>query len=430
MKKKFVVGIIVILALTLVTLTGCGNKEDNIEKTGNSGTVQNNDNQQMDNKEGIIVTNVYATSDNYAVVVADKKTYIIDNNGKQQGTIDFEISEGANIKINNNGYIYYEASYENNKILDKTGKVILENNNDETYNYITENNYTLRTSKESSFENGESTKKEIIDLSGNVIKTIEEEKSYYYIGGDIWYCYGADEYLFNEKTGESVIFESTPTLSLYSKVLGNSNPRKIEYKSLSDGGTYLDSIYITKDFKIIEAQDMKYITNEYYYNTSDYAIYRYDETKVKEFTSGNGFENIYSTGDKYYVQSGTGYFYLLDENFNQIEEPYELGELKGNTKAIGNNRIINEESVKFEDKGYEGTWDHFYLYDYKGTLIEDLGEGWNGIEEVGTNIIKLKRMQSLPQYNERTGTRDTTYLGPQSIEKYINLYTGTVLKVY
>ena len=194
MKKKFVVGIIVILVLTLVTLTGCGNKEDNIEKTGNSGTVQNNDNQQMDNKEGIIVTNVYATSDNYAVVVADKKTYIIDNNGKQQGTIDFEISEGANIKINNNGYIYYEASYENNKILDKTGKVILENNNDETYNYITENNYTLRTSKESSFENGESTKKEIIDLSGNVIKTIEEEKSYYYIGGDIWYCYGADEY--------------------------------------------------------------------------------------------------------------------------------------------------------------------------------------------------------------------------------------------
>ena len=45
------------------------------------------------------------------------------------------------------------------------------------------------------------------------------------------------------------------------------------------------------------------------------------------------------------------------------------------------------------------------------------------------NIVKLDRMQSTPQYNERTGTRDTTYLGPQSTDKYINLSTGSVLKV-
>ena len=430
MKKRILkIGIMLILMTMLFVLAGCGN-EEKTESSAGTETNSNNTVQEV-NEEGEDVTNVFATSDNYAVVEANDKAYIINNNGEKQGTIDFEINDDAIVVVNNDGYVYYEVSNENNKILDKTGKVILENNNNETYNYITENNYTLKTSKVYGFEIGESKKKEIGDLSGKVIKTIEEETSYYYLGGDIWYCYGDDEFLFNENTETTVAFESTPRISLYSKVRGNGtkNPRRVEYKSLEDGGTFLDTIYITPDLKVLEATNVKYVTSEYYYNTKDYAIYKYDGTKIKEFTSGNGFEYIYGNGENYYVQSGTGYFYVLDKDFNQLEEPYQLDNLTGSTKVVGNNCILNSHNVEFTDKGYEGTWDHFYLYDYKGNLTEDLGEGWNGVEEVGMNIVKLDRMQSTPQYNERTGTRDTTYLGPQSTDKYINLSTGSVLKV-
>ena len=247
----------------LFVLAGCGN-EEKTESSAGTETNSNNTVQEV-NEEGEDVTNVFATSDNYAVVEANDKAYIINNNGEKQGTIDFEINDDAIVVVNNDGYVYYEVSNENNKILDKTGKVILENNNNETYNYITENNYTLKTSKESSFESGESTKKEIVDLSGKVIKTIEEETSYYYLGGDIWYCYGDDEFLFNENT------------------------------------------------------------------------------------DGNGFEYIYGNGENYYVQSGTGYFYVLDKDFNQLEEPYQLDNLTGSTKVVGNNCILNSHNVEFTE---------------------------------------------------------------------------------
>lgn len=426
MKKKILgVLIVILLIITLVALTGCGNKEESV----NNGAKQSENNKQVENKEGEVVTNVYATSDKYAVVVANKKTYIIDNNGKKQGTLDFQISEGAVVKINNNGYVYYGASYENNKILDKTGKVIYENDNDTTYNYITEDNYTLRTSTKSDFESGEVKQKEIIDMSGNVIKTLEDETSYYYLGGSIWYCDGDEKSLYNEKTGNIV---STDNYNIYYNNLreyAGGFDANIEYKNIEDGGTFINSLYITADLKCEDNNNKKYITDKYYYNTEDFSIYKYDGTKVKELSSGKGYENIYFGEDKYYVQSGTGYFYTLDKDFNQMEEPYELGELKGTTEIVGNNCILNKEKVKFNDGEYEGTWDHFYLYDYKGNLIEDLTEGWNGITQIGNNIVRLDRMSNTG-FRENSGSIETTYIGSQTSDKYINLYTGTTLKVY
>ena len=146
MKKRILkIGIMLILMTMLFVLAGCGN-EEKTESSAGTETNSNNTVQEV-NEEGEDVTNVFATSDNYAVVEANDKAYIINNNGEKQGTIDFEINDDAIVVVNNDGYVYYEVSNENNKILDKTGKVILENNNNETYNYITENNYTLKTSK-------------------------------------------------------------------------------------------------------------------------------------------------------------------------------------------------------------------------------------------------------------------------------------------
>ena len=425
MKKKILgVLVVIMLIITLAILTGCGNKGESV----NNGANQSENNTQVENKEGEVVTNVYATSDKYAVVVANGKTYIIDNNGKKQGTLDFQISEEAVVKINNNGYVYYGASYEKNKILDKSGKVIYENDNDTIYNYITEDNYTLRTSTKSDFENGESKQKDIIDMSGNVIKTLEDETSYYYLGGSIWYCSGEEKSLYNEKTGNMVIADG----NFYSdnlRTFGGGVNSNIDYKNIENGGAFIESVYITSDLKCEDIDKKSYLTDKYYYNIEDDSIYKYDGTKVKELSSGKGYKSIYFGEDKYYVQSGTGYFYTLDKDFNQIEAPYELGELKGETEIVGNNCILNKEKVKFNYNEYEGTWDHFYLYDYKGNLIEDLAEGWNGVTQIGNNIVRLDRMKN-KGFSESSGSIETTYISPQSSDKYINLYTGTILKVY
>ncbi len=430
MKKKILgVLIVIILIITLIGLAGCRSKEENSANTENSEAKQNESDTQKENQEGIVVTNVYAASDKYAVVVADNKTYIINNNGEKQGTVDFEISEGATITINNNGYVYYGSSYDSNRILDKSGKVIYENNNDTMYNYITEDNYTLRTSTKSDFENGESKQKEIIDMSGNVIKELEGETSYYYLGGSIWYCDGNEKSLYNEKTGDVVVTDNYNIYYNNLRSYAGGFDSNVKYKNIENGGTFINSLYITSDLKCEDNSNKKYITDEYYYNIEDYSIYKYDGSKVKELTSGKGYENIYFGEDKYYVQSGTGFFYVLDEEFNQIEEPYELGELKGTTEVVGNNCILNKEKEKFTDGGYEGTWDHFYLYDYKGNLIEDLAEGWNGVSQISNNIIRLDRMSDTG-FSESSGSIGTTYIGSQTTDKYINLYTGTTLKVY
>ena len=42
-------------------------------------------------------------------------------------------------------------------------------------------------------------------------------------------------------------------------------------------------------------------------------------------SEGNGASLIEYYDNKYYIKSGTGYYYVLDNNFNQILEPVKLG---------------------------------------------------------------------------------------------------------
>ena len=149
MKKKIL--LCLICGVLLLGVTGCGNESEN----------KNSDSSQKENTEGIAVTDVYATSNNYLVVKADGKVYIIDNEGKKQGTLDISIDEENTITINDNGYVYYGVSNGERNIYDKTGKTVLESNDDESYLYISENNYTLKRSSVSDFESGSSTKLEM-----------------------------------------------------------------------------------------------------------------------------------------------------------------------------------------------------------------------------------------------------------------------------
>ena len=413
MKKIF---LCLLCGILLVGVTGCGNEKEN----------KNTDNTPKENNEGIAVTDVYATSNNYLVVKADGKVYIIDNEGKKQGTLDITVDDKTIITINDDGYVYYGVSNGEHNIYDKTGKTVLESNDDETYQYVSAEHYTIKSSKVSDFENGTSSKREIVDFNGKVIKELNPEFSQYYLGGNIWHIYDEeDHWLYNEVTKEQNNDED------YFDRYYISGPDSNMAIPITDGGVFFNEhSFITADLKYTYDENIIYVSSDYYYNNEDYSIYSYDGTKVKEFTSGDGFSHIFSIDNIYYVESGTGYFYTLDKDLNQNEEPYELEDsITGRTVAVGNNCILSDDKVNFNEDGYEGTWDHFYLYDYKGKLLEDIGEGFNSYSEVNNYIIRLNSM-SHTEYSETSGNRETTDIGPQESDKFVNLLTGEILKVY
>ena len=413
MKKIF---LCLLCGVLLFGITGCGNEKENKEVN----------NTQKENTEGIAVTDVYATSNNYLVVKADDKVYIIDNEGKKQGTLDISIDDENTITINDDGYVYYGISNGERNIYDKTGKTVLESNDDETYQYVSAEHYTIKNSKVSDFENGTSSKREIVDFDGNVIKELNPEFSQYYIGGNIWHIYDEeDHWLYNEVTKEQNNDED------YFSSYYISGPDGSMAIPITDGGVFFNEhSFITSDLKYVSDNNIMYASSDYYYNKEDYSIYSYDGTKVKEFTSGDGFSHIFSVDNTYYVESGTGYFYTLDKDLNQNEEPYQLEDsITGRTVAVGNNCILSDDKVNFAEDGYEGTWDHFYLYNFKGELLEDIGEGFDSYSEVNNYIIRLNSMGHT-EYSETSGNRETTDIGPQESDKFVNLLTGEILKVY
>ncbi len=199
-------------------------------------------------------------------------------------------------------------------------------------------------------------------------------------------------------------------------------------KTLSDGTIVYNSGYIytnnleRKDYDF----DFEYVNDNYYYNYDDNIFYKSDDTKEKEITSGDGLKKIYYADNTYYVLSGTGYFYAMNENFETIIEPFK-SEING-TSVLGNNCFIKSKSESFNDGEYSGQASHFYLYNYNNELIEDLGADWGKIE-TDNFIATLVRMSTV-EYNERTGNRDTHYLGSQTRDVYVNLNTGETLKIY
>ena len=415
MKKKIL--LCLICGVLLLGVTGCGNESEN----------KNSDSSQKENTEGIAVTDVYATSNNYLVVKADSEVYIINNEGKKQGTLDITVDDKTTITINDDGYVYYGVSNGDRNIYDKTGKTVLKSNDDESYLYISENNYTLKRSSVSDFESGSSTKLEMVDFDNNVIKEFDSDNTPYYIGGNIWQ--GLDSngtFLYNDETNTQI--NSEEYANNYDMYIDPNNSTAI---TISNGGVFFDEHhFITSDLKYTYDENIIYVSSDYYYNNEDYSIYNYDGTKVKEFTSGDGFSHIFSIDNTYYVESGTGYFYTLDKDLNQNEEPYQLEDsITGRTVAVGNNCILSDDKVNFNEDGYEGTWDHFYLYDYKGKLLEDIGEGFDSYSEVNNYIIRLNSMGHT-EYSETSGNRETTDIGPQESDKFVNLLTGEILKVY
>ena len=449
MKKKILsLGIVAILVVMLFVLTGCGtdNKKENedVNKTENEQTNEEVTNSKNE-ESGIEVSEVYATSDKYAVVSGtDNKYYIIDNTGKMQGQLNVDTLSSGNtnytVKVTNEGNVLINSSSESNgtKIYDKTGKVIFEKTANEYYSELTDYNYTLKTTKTSDFETGNKLTTEIVDLTGKTIKTVNEEAKYYYIGGHIWLISEDGYKLYNDETDKTVEYSNGSDIAFNRNSISLNKSEETSY-ALSDGGVYYNkSIIILGNLKIIDKEsedvnfsDIQVIDKNYYYNKNDKTIYKWDGTKVKEITSGNGLNNIENIDGKYYVKSGTGYYYTMDNNFEQTSEPFKIESEKTlRTLSMAKDSIIVENQVSFEKGQYTGTWDHVYVYDYNGNMKQDLGEGWDATTDGASNFIyRVKRMKDT-SLSERTGTVSTTNVGGQAHDEFINKNTGESLKIY
>lgn len=429
--KKTVLTILTVLLLfaMLVLLTGCGASKVDVEQP------TNNENKTATTEE-IDVIEVYATSDNYAIVRGnDSNIYIIDNTGKVQGQLDSEpfnaSTDSLKTRITNEGNALVLSSIGSNgtKIYDKSGNVILEKTSSESYDELSDDDYTIKSTKTSDFESGNTTTREIVDLQGNVKKKIEGTDSYTYVGGHIWSVSNGRSF-YNDDTDKS--FNNDTDLSY------NFRTEDEKTYPLSDGGVYIKNTAIilgsgevktnNENFKL---SDIIAIDEDYYYNKEDKTVYKWDGTKVKELSSGDGAIVIEKIDDKYYVKSGTGYYYTLDEKFESQSEPFKIESEKNlRTLTFGKDTIIVEQNVSFENGGYSGTWDHVYIYDFEGNLKQDLDEGWDAQTDSTSNFVyRIKRLKDR-EYNERTGSVQTTTVGNQSHDGFINRNTGELLKIY
>lgn len=130
----------------------------------------------------------------------------------------------------------------------------------------------------------------------------------------------------------------------YNNTIYNDNVLKI------DSNYYMNS---QKQIIYCNSKDIV-LSNEYYYSGTKQSICKYDGTVVKDLSEGNGAANIGFYGNKYYIESSTGYYYILDEIFNKILEPIEMSVYNINSYGIMSRDKNNTHTILYnhnlEDK--------------------------------------------------------------------------------
>ena len=407
MKKKILgFGVIAVLIVMLFALTGCGNNDSDTNTNKQDNVVTDEKEISKEERERIEVKKVYATSENYAVVAGeDLKIYIIDKEGIAQGTVENALSTN-HFMINKDGYIS-QVTNNDSKILDKSGKVLFESSGTEFYKYgITPDGYLLKRITESSFESGSSQKWLVIDVNGNIIHELSEDISkqmqtgygLMYLGGNIFCKQGLDGryYLLNAKTGEM----KATDYSDFNRFKLTEDKNYVKYSmEINDNMIVVnESLLIKEDLTCVEFKNKIAINEKYYYDQDAKSICNYDGTVVKEITEGNGIANIYYGDDKYYVSSGTAYYYVMNNNFEQIEEPVKLG--KG-VSGINKYGIIVKKDVTTRQSA---------LYDFEGNLLYDFNNyyAYDPQDFVARTFIDSVSNDTMP----------------------VNLNTGEVLTIY
>ena len=364
MKKKLLS--ILLMGVLIIGLTGCGK---NNTSTSDSNLKNDTKVNKTDNLEKVEAVSVLATSENYAIVTGkDNETHIIDKDGVSQGTIKNIAAVGH--QINNNGYSYVLGeSY--NKIFDKEGNELFSSKSSESYYFgISPDNYVIKSVKSSDFENGNSYTFQVVDMKGKMIREDVKKDlgtdanssfSVTYLGENIYVITdGGNDYLYNIKSGKSKKLENNE-LDYYTCKSRKTDGKWMKcYSKITEDMIRVENTIIKEDLSTIKVDTYDLtMDSKYYYKSNEKSIYDYEGNKIKEVTSGDGLTAVFAKDNKYYVASGTYYYYVMNNKFEQDKEPVKLGRSVKTITKYG--IIVNKDSSKRESA----------LYDFDGKLIKD-----------------------------------------------------------
>lgn len=334
MRKNFLLtGIIFMLILMLVILTGCGDKKSNTNQNQEVENVTSN-NEIQDNKTGIEIKRIdQEFMDGIAVVK--------DNNNNQ-----YAIDENGNVIVkskDSDENIYYSNGYISvgNYIYDSSGKEITHDEN-KTYGNVSKSGYVSVVIK-SEDVSGKHYIEQIEDLQGNKISDsytlYSTDSDFVYLFEDFYHVYDREneEYLLinaknNEiKNLEEVLYKDGGRLSYA--------PDRIE----KFGNLYLisersNAWCVNSDFSKVTSATPRYdgfgytvnkiILDKYMIgegnqggNADEIRAFDLDENMVKDFSEIGNVKAIEEYNNIIYIISETGYIYTMDENFNYIIQP-------------------------------------------------------------------------------------------------------------
>lgn len=307
MKKKILsLGVILMLVIMLIALTGCGKQEttQELSNSNKNNTEVSNEISDNANKTEIEIKDVKAVSENYAVVTGyDNSTYIIDKKGNYQGTIPLSHER---VLINKDGYIAVKEKMNKVNIYDKTGKELFKSDDTTEFQFVvTDSNLLLRKTTESSFS-GNTSKNEIIDVNGNV-KFETEIGDVEYIGYDlVAKIYSNGMYLSYEEVYDLKTNTKVDISKLYSLKengeketnanldlgVNDSDYEEWSYDNVKQNDNVLEINYNycmnDKNEIIYKESNDKVLSNQYYYDSDTKAICKYDGTVVKDLSEGDG----------------------------------------------------------------------------------------------------------------------------------------------
>lgn len=340
MKKKILIlGIAVMLLTMLVVLTGCGNQSKDQNSEDTEKNVQSNIKTENESNAGISISIskiIAPFNDKIAVIKNDNNYYVIDNTGKVLSDISQYVTSDTKLQTSGDYIVINPYDYDlsstninggSSLVLDKTGKVIMDKDKNIAYGKISDSGL-LAVRKTENGISGNTYKKNIEDINGNVIKSSDiNYGNFKYIGGDIFFFDGDEGLLFNAKTKAELKIPS-----IYNNYRFDINPKYVLGKILYNAELIVDedlqkSYNVSdKDVKIEGIINDKYIICE---KDDVYGIYDYNGNFIKEIQGSKSqtryYINVAEYNGNYYIRTNTKYFYTLDKDLNELATPFEIG---------------------------------------------------------------------------------------------------------
>ena len=305
---------------------------------------------------------------------------IIDSKGNIYGS--FYADPYANVVFGNDGTCIIDKKFErddyylnmNNShtIIDKDMNVLFQSNpsEDDGYSYLGAgpSGKALRISSKTDFDNGQYYSLELVNLDNSSQELAK----------------------MTEFSIDTLYTDLYPVH--YWDPEGHSHDTVIDLKN----GKVLDSddVDLSADTELPEGlpSNCQVLNPDYFFNPEDNCIYDQTGKSVTDLSAGLGVSYIGYALEKYWVVSNSGYYYILDENFNRLFEPVQI--VPDNYMVLSPIGLIignvlwdsNGNSQEYEYVRQKPTLDHF-IY----------GNAETGYINMNTNeILELIALDQIP----------------------------------